>query len=60
MSSKCAISWGPASAKLEEWNDEDLEDFEFVSSGGDPGEGSIDIISEEKAIGRVKERTRGL
>jgi len=41
-----------------------LEDLELVSSGGEPGDGSIDIIESEgkaRAIaGRVKERTRGL
>jgi hypothetical protein len=58
MSSKWAMS-GPASAKVTEWKDEDLEDLELVSSGGDPGDGSIEI-TDSAIIGTVKERTRGL
>jgi hypothetical protein len=58
MSSKCAMS-GPASAKVAEWNDEDFEDLELVSSGGEPGDGSIEC-TDSAMVGTVKERTRGL
>jgi hypothetical protein len=58
MSSKWAMS-GPASAKVAEWKEEDFEDFEFVSSGGEPGDGSIDI-TDSAMVGTVNERTRGL
>ena len=38
MSSKCERSLGPmTSDRFDEWKDEDLDDFEFVRSGGEPG-----------------------
>lgn len=40
MSSKWPMSCCPAS--LSDWKDEDLEDFELVSSGGEPGD--VDIV----------------
>jgi hypothetical protein len=50
---------GPASAKVAEWKDEDFEDLELVSSGGEPGEGSIEI-TDSAMVGAAKEWTRGL
>ena len=38
MSSKCDMSVSPGPLKMLEWEDEDLEDLESVSSGGEPGE----------------------
>jgi hypothetical protein len=57
MSSKWAMS-GPASAKVAEWKDEDFEDFELVSSGGEPGNGSIEI-TDSAMVETVNEWTRG-
>src|ERR1700744_6118900 len=54
MSSKLLRSQATASAMLDEWNDDDLDDLESVRSGGEPGEG------ERTAMETIRGRRRGL
>jgi hypothetical protein len=53
MSSKLLRSQVTASAMLDEWYDEDLDDLESVRSGGEPGEG------ERTAMETIRGRRRG-
>jgi hypothetical protein len=62
MSSKLERSHETPSARLEEWKDEDLDDFESVSSGGEPGEsrpGDSREIVVTVGMGIIRERSRG-
>jgi hypothetical protein len=48
-SSKCARSCDRVSERLEEWNDELFDDFELVSSGGEPGD-VCSAVEEEDVV----------
>jgi hypothetical protein len=58
MSSKCERLHDAASARLDEWKEEDLEDLESVSSGGEPGDSRGVLDGQSVDIGRIRGRMR--
>jgi hypothetical protein len=60
MSSKCDRSAEAASARLEEWKDEDLDDLESVNSGGESGSLTGGQCMAAAIEGRMSDLRRGL
>jgi hypothetical protein len=59
ISSKQLRSAGATSPGLEEANEDDLDDFESVKSGGEPGDEERRVVDDVRIIERVKGRRRG-